>query len=82
MSKKESKLYKDIFSRIDSDWKSLLGSVSFRLDKTDADDFVTVTGPGTSWKDLTVSCTPCSGVHTLYLVLTGNAELDSWQFNK
>ena len=24
MSKKESKLYKDIFSRIDSDWKSLL----------------------------------------------------------
>ena len=58
------------------------GNVSFRLDSADADDFVTVTGPGSDWKDRTVSCTPGSGVHMLYIVLTGNAELDSWQFNK
>ncbi len=55
------------------------GKVSFRLDKQDASDFASVFGAGNEWTEQEVSCTLEGGTHTLYIVLTGNAELDTWQ---
>lgn len=56
------------------------GKVSFHLDKHDASDFASLSGEGDDWVDREVSCTLEGGTHTLYIVLSGNMELDTWQF--
>jgi hypothetical protein len=56
------------------------GKVSFRLDKQDASDFASVFGAGNEWTEQEVSCTLEGGTHTLYIVISGNMELDTWQF--
>ena len=55
------------------------GSISFKLDNPNAPSIATIDGSGTSWEERTVSCTSVGGVHTLYIVLSGEAELDTWQ---
>ena len=56
------------------------GRIAFRLDKQDASDFASFSGTGDDWNDQEVSCTLEDGTHTLYIVISGNMELDTWQF--
>lgn len=57
-----------------------IGRIAFRLDKQDASDFASFSGTGDDWTDQEVSCTLEGGTHTLYIVISGNIELDTWQF--
>lgn len=57
------------------------GRISFSLDSPDAPAFATISCSGASWYTETVSCTPAPGVHTLYITLSADARLDTWQFN-
>ena len=58
------------------------GTVSFRLDKEDAADLASLSGAGNEWTDRQISCIPDGGTHTLYIILSGKMELDTWQFMK
>ena len=58
------------------------GKIAFRLDKQDAPDIASFSGTGDDWADKEISCTLEGGTHTLYIVLSGNMELDTWQFKE
>ena len=56
------------------------GRISFRLDRQDANDIAALSGAENNWTDQEVSCTLEGGTHTLYIAISGNIELDTWQF--
>ena len=57
------------------------GMFSIRLDSLDGKDIATVTDPGSSWKEETVTLTASvTGIHTLFLVMERGIEVDTWQF--
>ena len=56
------------------------GSVTLRLDDKDGTDLLTISSTGDSWQTLTASCSGVvTGVHTVYFVLTGSVQFDTWQ---
>ena len=56
------------------------GTVSMRLDDKDGNDVATINSTSDSWKEVVAKTMgSLSGVHTVYLVLTGNVMLDTWQ---
>ena len=56
------------------------GSVTLRLDDKDGSDLLTVSSTGDNWQTLAASCSGVvAGVHTVYFVLTGSVQFDTWQ---
>ena len=57
------------------------GSVTLRLDDKDGTDIATISSTGDSWQTLTAntSNTP-GGIHTIYFILEGDVQFDTWQF--
>ena len=56
------------------------GNVSLRIDDRNADDIVTITGDNSGWHEYSEPLgTAISGTHTVYLILRGDAEFDTWQ---
>ena len=57
------------------------GSVSLRLDDKDSADIMTITSTGDDWQDrIATTTSSLSGTHTIYLILKGNVQFDTWQF--
>ena len=57
------------------------GSVSLRLNDKDSADIMTITSTGDDWQDRIATMTSSlSGTHTIYLILKGNVQFDTWQF--
>ena len=57
------------------------GSVALRLDDKDGTDIASISSNGDNWQEQTAECSgTLSGTHTVYLVLTGDVKLDTWQF--
>ena len=57
------------------------GSVALRLDDKDAADLATISSTGDGWQTLhTPLSSLLSGTHTLYFILKGDVQFDTWQF--
>jgi hypothetical protein len=57
------------------------GSVTLRLDDKDAADLATISSTGDGWQTLhTPLSSLLSGTHTLYFILKGDVQFDTWQF--
>lgn len=56
------------------------GSVTMRIDNRNADDIITITADNADWREYSAAMgTVTSGTHTVYLILRGDAEFDTWQ---
>lgn len=56
------------------------GSVTLRLDDRNGADIVTISNTGDSWQEHTAAITSAlNGVHTIYLILKGDVQFDTWQ---
>ena len=56
------------------------GSVKMRLDDKDGADVLTISSTGDSWQTLAANCSGVvTGIHTVYFVLTGSVQFDTWQ---
>lgn len=57
------------------------GSVTLRLDKRDGANIASVNSSASDWQELEAKCTGItSGVHTVYLIIKGDVQFDTWQF--
>ena len=57
------------------------GTVSIRLDDKNGKDIATIACLDDNWQSkTTVTEGELKGTHTLYLILKGNVQLDTWQF--
>lgn len=57
------------------------GSVTLRLDDKDAADVLTVTGSADEWQEISASAAEnLNGIHTVYFILNGDIQFDTWQF--
>ena len=56
------------------------GEVTLRLDDKDGADIATVSSMGEAWEELSAEVkTALNGTHTIYLILKGDVQLDTWQ---
>ena len=54
------------------------GSVTLRIDGRNADDIATITSDNSDWHEYTAPLgSTISGAHTVYLILSGDVELDT-----
>lgn len=57
------------------------GSVTLRLDDKDAADLATISSTSDGWQTLHAPLSSLhSGTHTLYFILKGDVQFDTWQF--
>ena len=56
------------------------GEVTLRLDDKDGADIATVSSMGEAWEELSAEVkNALNGTHTIYLILKGDVQLDTWQ---
>lgn len=58
------------------------GSATFRLDSQDGATIATITSNNGTYQTISSATSKLKGVHTLYIVLEGDIQLDTWQFKK
>ena len=57
------------------------GTLSLRIDNRNSNDLITVNCENNNWEEYTSALTKeINGIHTVYLVLKGDVEFDTWQF--